>query len=102
MALATTARQALWYINRLSQLGFTIPVELKADNTSSINVAENPVKNLKTKHIDVSYHFTREHLICKSFTLNYVPTSKNLADIMTKGLPSVLQQRHTQGLGLTE
>jgi len=95
MALATTARQALWYINGLSQLGFPISVELKADNTSSINVAENPINNPKTKHIDVSYHFTREHLIRKSFTLSYVPTGENLADIMTKGLPSVLHNRHT-------
>jgi len=101
MALATIARQALWYINGLSQLGFTIPVELKAGNTSSINVAENPINNPKTKHIDVSYHFTREYLIRKSFTLSYVPIGENLADIMMKGLPSVLHQRYTQGLGLT-
>jgi len=58
MALATTGRQALWYINSLSQLGLTIPVELKADNTLSISVAENPINNPRTKHIDVSYHFT--------------------------------------------
>jgi len=102
IALATTARQALWYINGLSQLGFTIPVELKANNTSSINVAENPINNPKTKYIDVSYHFTREHLIRTLFTLSYVPTGENLADIMTKGLSSVLHNRHTQGLGLTE
>jgi len=95
MALATTAQQALWYINRLSQLGFTIPVELKANNTSSINVAENPINNPQTKHIDVSYHFTREYITCKSFTLSYIPTGENLTDIMTKGLPSVLHQRHT-------
>ena len=52
MALATTARQALWYINGLTQLGHTIPVELKANNTSSINIAENPINNPRTKHID--------------------------------------------------
>jgi len=102
MALATTARQALWYINGLLQLGFTIPVELKADNTSIINVTENPINNPKTKHIYVSYHFNREHLIRKSLMLSYVPTGENLAVIMMKGLPSVLHQRHTQGLGLTE
>jgi len=94
MALATTARQALWYINGLSQLGFTNPVELKADNTSTINLAENPINNPKTKHINVSYHFTREHLICKSVTLSYVPTGENLTDIMTKGFTSVLHQRY--------
>ena len=102
MALATTAWQAPWYINGLLQLGFTIPVELKADNPSSINVAENPINNPKTKHINVSYYFTKEHLIRKSFTLSYVPTGENLADIMTKVLPSVLHNRHTQGLSLTE
>jgi len=95
MALATSARQALWYINGLSQLGFTIPVKLKADNTSSINISKNLINNLKTKHIDVSSYFTREYLICKSFTLSYVPTGRNLADIMTKGLPFVLHQRYT-------
>ena len=102
MALATTARQALCYINGLSQLTFTILVELKANNISSINVTENPINNPKTKHINISYHFTREHLIHKSFTLSYVPTGENLADIMTKGLPSVLHNRHIQGLGLTQ
>jgi len=102
MALATTARQAFWYISRLSQLDFTIPVKFKANNTSSINVAENPINNLKATHIDVSYYFTREHLIYKLFTLSYVPTRENLTDIMTTGLPSVLHQRHTQGLGLIE
>jgi len=102
MALATTAWQALWYINRHSQLGFTIPVKLKAINTSSINVAKNPINNPKTKHINVSYHFTREHLIRKFCILSYGPTGENLTDIMTKGLPSVLHQRHIQGLSLTE
>jgi len=90
MVLATTAHQALWYINRVSQLGFTIPVELKADNTSSINITKNPINNHKTKHIDISHYFTSEHLICKLFILSYIPTDENLADIMTKGLPSVL------------
>jgi len=102
IVLATTAWQALWYINGLSQLGFTIPIKLKANNTSSINVTENPINNPKTKHINVSYHFTREHGIYKSFTLSYVPTGENLADIMMKDLLSVLHQRHTQGLSLTE
>jgi len=102
ITLATTARQALWDINGLSQPSFTIPVELKADNTSSINVAKNPINNPKTKHIDVSYYFTRENLIRKSFTLSYVPTGENLAHIMTKGLRSVLHNRHIQVLGLTE
>ena len=59
MALATTSRQAVWYLNAFTQLGYTIPITIMADNTSSINVAENPINNPRTKHIDVAYHFIR-------------------------------------------
>ena len=102
MALATTSRQAVWYLNAFTQLGYTIPITIMTDNTSSINVAENPINNTRTKHIDVAYHFTREHLIRKSFTLSYVPSNDTTADFMTKGLNSVAQHGHTQRLGLSE
>ena len=89
MSLATTCRQAVWYLNAFTQLGYNIAITIMADNTSSINVAENPINNPRTKHIDVAYHFTREHLIRKSFTFSYVPSNDNTADFMTKGLNSV-------------
>ena len=73
-----------------------------ADNTSTINVAENPIHNSRTKHIDVAYHFTREHLIRKSFTLSYVPSNDNTANLMTTGLKAVAHHGHTQRLGLSE
>ena len=102
VALATTSRQAVWYLNAFTQLGYTITITIMADNTSSIYVAENPIHNPRTKHIDVGYHFTREHLICKSFALSYVPSNDNTADLMTKALNSVSHQGHTQRLGLSE
>ena len=89
LALATTSRQAVWYLNAFTQLGYNIPITIMADNASSINVAENLINNPRTKHIDVAYHFTREHLIRKSFTFSYVPSNDNTADFMTKGLNSV-------------
>ena len=102
MALTTTFRQAVWYLNTFNQLGYTIPRTMIAGNTSSINVAENPINNPRTKHIDVAYHFTREHLMRKSFTLSYVLSNDNTADLMTKGLNSVAHHEHTQRLGLSE
>ena len=102
MALATTSRQAVWYLYAFTQLGYTIPITIMADNTSSLNVAEDPINTPRTKHIDVAYHFTREHLILKSFTLSYVPSNDNTADLMTKGLNSVAHHGHTQCLGLSE
>ena len=102
MALATISRQAVWYFNAFRQLGYNIPITIMADNTSCINVAENPINNPRTKHIDVAYHFTREHLIRKSFTLSHVPSNDNTADLMTKGLNSVAYYGYTQRLGLSE
>ena len=102
MALATTSRQAVWYLNAFTQLGYTLPIMIMADNTSSINIAENPINNPLTKHIDVGYHFMREHLIRKSFTLFYVPSNEKIADLMTEALNSVAHHGHTQRLRLSE
>ena len=85
MALATTSRQPVWYLNAFTQLAYTIPITIMADNTSSINVAENPITHPQNKQIHVAYHLTREHLIRKSFTLSDVLSSVNTADLMTKG-----------------
>ena len=102
MALATTSRQVVWYLNAFTQLGYTIPIMIMADYTSGINVAENSINNPRTKHIDVAYHFIREHLIRKSFTLSYVSSNDNTADLMIKGLNSVAHHAHTQRLELSE
>ena len=69
MALATTSRQAVWYLNAFTQLGYTIPITIMEDNTFSINVAEHPINNPGLKHIDVAYHFIREYLMCKFCSL---------------------------------
>ena len=102
MALGTTSRQAVWYVNAFTQLGYTIPITIMADNTCSINVAENPINNPRTMRIDLAYHFTRDHLIRKPVTLSYVPFNDITADLMTKGLNSVAHNGHTQRFGLSE
>ena len=84
MALATTFRQAVWYQNAFSQLSYSIHITLMPDNTSRMNVAANPFNNSQTKYIDVGYHFTSEHLRCKSLTLAYVASDDYTADLMTK------------------
>ena len=102
MALATTSRQAVWYLNAFTRLCHTIPITIMADNTSCINVAKNAINHPRPKCIDVAHHFTREHLIRKSFTISYLPSIDNSADLMTKGLNSVAYHGHTQCLGLAK
>ena len=49
-------------------------------------IAENDINNKLTKHIDIRYHFTRQHIREKTIELFYVPSADNVADICTKAL----------------
>ena len=71
-----------------------------ADDITSINVAENPIKNPPNKNINVGYDFTTENFIHKSFALSQVPSNDNTADLLTEGLNSVANHGHTQRLGV--
>jgi hypothetical protein len=41
-----------------------------------------------SKHIDIKYHFNRESLESGEVVLQYCPTTKMIADVMTKSLPA--------------
>ncbi|KAJ9565842.1 hypothetical protein OSB04_001808 [Centaurea solstitialis] len=57
-----------------------------SDNTSAIAIANNPVLHSKTKHIEVRYHFIRDHVMNGDIELHFVPTEYQLADLFTKPL----------------
>jgi hypothetical protein len=44
------------------------------------------VLHSKTKHIEVRYHFLRDHVEKGNIDLIHVPTKKQLVDILTKPL----------------
>ena len=51
-------------------------IPIMCDNTSAIYIVANPVNHSRTKHIDVRYHFIREHAINGTIELIFVPTEK--------------------------
>jgi hypothetical protein len=59
-------------------------VPLMCDSTSAISVAQNPVLYSRTKHMKVRYHFLRDNVEEGIIDLIYIPTEKQLADILTK------------------
>nr|ADB85324.1 putative retrotransposon protein [Phyllostachys edulis] len=61
-------------------------VPLLCDNTSAINVAKNLVQHSKTKHIDIRYHFLRNHVEKGDIVVEFVESDAQLADILTKPL----------------
>jgi hypothetical protein len=49
-------------------------------------MADNPVEHSRTKHIDIRYHFLRDHQQRGDIAIEYVSTHNQLADIFTKPL----------------
>jgi hypothetical protein len=61
-------------------------VSLLCDNESAIRMADNPIEHSRTKHIDIRYHFPRDHQQKGHIEIAYVNTQNQLADIFTKPL----------------
>jgi hypothetical protein len=79
--------QLLWIRQTLRDYGYKlIKVPLLCDNESAIRMADNPVEHSCTKHIDIRYHFLRDHQQTRDIEIAYVNTKDQLADIFTKPL----------------
>ncbi|GKD66119.1 hypothetical protein Tco_1308227 [Tanacetum coccineum] len=61
-------------------------VPIFCDNTSAISRSYNPVLYLRTNHIDIRYHFIRDHILKGDIELYFSPTEYQLADIFAKPL----------------
>ena len=82
---------AIWLRNLLSkmelkQLGATV---VQVDNKSAIELAKNPMNHERSKHIDVRFHFIRDHVNKGSVELVHVASQDQVADIFIKPLPKV-------------
>ena len=88
MALSHTAHEAIWLREVLAGLGLKqTTIEIKRDNQWAIAVAKNPEDHTRMKHVAIHYHFVREKVQEQVVQVTYVPTSENVADILTKALP---------------
>lgn len=82
------AYQGIWLEELLVELKVTTrnPIELRMDNTSTINLAKNPVSHGRIKHIEVKYDFLREVMSKGKIELLYCKTTEQWADLFTKPL----------------
>nr|GEV75125.1 retrovirus-related Pol polyprotein from transposon TNT 1-94 [Tanacetum cinerariifolium] len=72
----------------LTDYGFHfIKIPIYYDSKSAIAISCNPIQHSRTKHIDVRYHFIKEHIEKGTIELYFVKTNYQLTDIFTKALP---------------
>jgi len=77
-------------------------VVIYCDNINSILLANNPVYHVRTKHIEVHYHFIREKVLAKEIDLIHVSTENQVADIFTKALGINKLRKFRKMLGVLE
>ncbi|TYK02399.1 Cysteine-rich RLK (RECEPTOR-like protein kinase) 8 [Cucumis melo var. makuwa] len=53
---------------------------------SAISIANNPTQHDRTKHVEIDQHFIKERLDSGSICIPYIPLSRQVADVLTKGL----------------
>jgi hypothetical protein len=87
MALTPAMQDVLWMKMLLKDLGIDTPtIPIYEDNEACISLANNPQSTRRTRHIQVIYHWIREHLLNGSAKLVPIGTKNQLADLMTKGM----------------
>ena len=89
ISLSSASQENAWLRRLLVDIGLNVqgPTVLMEDNQGAISMAQNPVNHSRTKHIDIRYHYVRECVQDGSLILQYCPSEKMLADILTKPLP---------------
>ncbi|GJX91173.1 hypothetical protein Tco_0344499 [Tanacetum coccineum] len=91
----------LWMKSQLTDYDIIYEkVPIFCDNTSAIAISNNPVLHSRTKHIDIRYHFIRDHILKGDIELHFIPTQYQLADIFTKPLDEPTFKRLIVELGM--
>ena len=90
VAISNSAKELIWIRHILNDLQHpeSQPSLIRSDNQSAISLLRNPVFHKRTKHIDVRYHFARDLLTSQIIDIDYVNTTDQIADLLTKGLAS--------------
>ncbi|GJV76218.1 retrovirus-related pol polyprotein from transposon TNT 1-94 [Tanacetum coccineum] len=87
VSLYACCAQVLWLRTQLTNYGFHFDkIPMYYDSKAVIVISCNPVQHSRTKHIDVRYHFIKEHVKKGIVELFFVGTEYQLADLFTKAL----------------
>ncbi|GJU94362.1 retrovirus-related pol polyprotein from transposon TNT 1-94 [Tanacetum coccineum] len=88
VSLSACCAQVIWMRTQLLDYGYKYNrISMYCDSKSVIAISCNPVQHSKTKHIDIWYHFIKEHVEKGTVEIYFVGIEYQLADLFTKELP---------------
>nr|GEY21814.1 ribonuclease H-like domain-containing protein [Tanacetum cinerariifolium] len=88
VSLSACCAQVIWMRTQLLDYGYKYNrILMYCDFKSTIANSCNQLQHSKTKHIDIQYHFIKEHVEKGTVELYFFDTEYQLADLFTKALP---------------
>ncbi|PKU84760.1 Retrovirus-related Pol polyprotein from transposon TNT 1-94 [Dendrobium catenatum] len=63
-----------------------MPTVIFCDNTSAIAFANNFVFHVRTKHIEIDYHFISTHFKSMSIRVSHIHSEDQIVDLLIKSL----------------
>nr|GEV47210.1 hypothetical protein [Tanacetum cinerariifolium] len=99
--VSSCCAQVVWMCTQLTDYGFFYDkVPIYCDSKSAISISRNPVHHTRTKHIDVRYHFIKDHVEKGTTELYFVGTEYQLANLFMKSLPEARFKFLVEKLGM--
>ncbi|GKA89172.1 copia protein [Tanacetum coccineum] len=87
ISVSACCTQVIWMQTELPDYGYKYKrIPMYCDSKSAITITCNPVQHSRTKHIDILYHFIKEHVEKGTMELYFVGTEYKHANLFTKAL----------------
>ena len=74
----------LYQMLRSMEIKVPLPIKVQVDNVGAIWLANNSSVSERTKHVDLRAHFVRDMIKDQVIEINFVKSTENDSDIMTK------------------
>lgn len=75
-------------------------IPIYCDFESAIAISHNPIQHSMTKHIDLRYHFIKDHIQKGNIELIFVSTHEEIDDVFRKSLDSTKLNVFLKMLGM--
>ncbi|XP_042757656.1 secreted RxLR effector protein 161-like [Lactuca sativa] len=76
VAASSCCSQVLWMKTQLMDYGYKmLRIPIYYDSESAIAISHNPIHHSKTKHIELRYHFIKDHILKGNIELIFCPIS---------------------------
>lgn len=102
--MAKAVCELLWIRSLLEDLNIKhdSPMKLYCDNKAACDIAHNPIQHDRTKHVEIDRHFIKEKLEARIIETPHVSSQEQLADLLTKAVPSRAFHDGLNKLGMSD